>query len=237
MIELNLLPDVKLEYVHAQKARRRVVGIVTVSSIGAVGLAALFGIYVFIAQPVYGRIVDVGIVDANDKLQKVSGLNNYLTIQQQLDALPSLHNAKPIYSRIISYLPTLNPTAPNSIRINQLAIDSTTADGVIIIHGYAPSYTATTIFESTLKSAQFNYKQGDDSESVDLFSGVVITDTSLGEDANGTKVVNFTATLTVNEHVFAFDSNDATISVPAKDATGSASGAQVFSDTPAEGNQ
>lgn len=229
MIELNLLPDVKLQYVRAQKARRRVISVVTVGGMVAVGLVVLFALYVFAIQPVRGLVVDKGIADANNKLKNVSDLNDYLTIQQQLHYLPQLHQAKPIYSRIISYLPTLNPSAPNNIRITQLAIDSSTDANAVKIEAYAPTYTAATVFESTLKSALFTYTGL--ANPIPLFSDVKLTDTSLGEDPNGNKVVTFTVLLTVDPSVFAFDSANASISVPNKDATGSAANVpSVFAD-------
>ena len=234
MIELNLLPDVKLHYVRAQKARRRVISIVSVGGIAAVGLVVLFAIYVYAIQPVRGLVIDNGIKDSQKKLASVKDLNNYLTIQQQLKDLPGLHQAKPIYSRIISYLPILNPGTPNNIRITELGVDSSIDANGLTIEAYAPTYTAATVFESTLKSAQFTYTNGGDTQTVPLFSSVKLSNTSLGQDANGNKVVTFTVALTVDTNAFAFTSGNASISVPTKNATGSAANVpEVFADSSA----
>jgi len=240
MIELNLLPDVKLQYVHAQKSRMRAISIVSIGSIVAVGLVVLFAIYVYAVQPGRGYFIDKDIVKYNNELESITGLNDYLTIQQQLDALPELHAGKPIYSRIIGYLPILNPSPPNNMRVTQLRIDSDAGAEELTIQGQAPSYTAVTVFESTLKSALFNYMlDGEVQEPAILFSAVTVTDTSLGVDTNGNKIANFTVTLKVNENVFAFDTTNASISVPNKDATKSAQNVpeEVFADTSVGGEQ
>ena len=238
MIELNLLPDVKLEYVHSQKARRRVISIVSVGGIAAVGLVAVFALYVYVVQPVRGLVIDKGIKDANKSLSAVPDLNNYLTIQQQLKDLPDLHAAKPMYSRIISYLPVLNPRAPNNVRVTQLKIDSSNTPNLLTIQAYAPTYTAATVFESTLNSAQFNYTQGGQSQTpVPLFNSVKLSNVSLGQDATGNKVVTFTIALDVNLSTFAFNSTNASISVPTKNATNSAQNVpqEVFASTSNQG--
>lgn len=227
MIELNLLPDIKLQYVRAGRARRRVVSIVSVGGLIAVGLVVLFGIYVYAVQPARGYFLDNSIRDNAKKLSDVKDLNGYLSVQQQLAALPELHGQKQVYSRIISYLPILNPTAPNNIRISRLVISSEDKN-TLKIDAFAPSYTAATIFESTVRSARFSYGGDANVQTVPLFSAVSLTNAALGQDSNGNKVVTFTLTLTASDPVFAFDSTNASISVPNKNATGSA--ASVPSD-------
>lgn len=230
MIELNLLPDVKLEFVHAQKARRRVISGVTIGGLVAVGLVAALAIYAYPVQSVWKSVVDGGIGDKSKKLSAVADLNTNLTIQQQLKDLSALHEAKPIYSRIIGYLPALNPAAPNNIHVTQVAFDGTVNANVMKLQGYTATYTAATVFESTLKSALINYSlNGTAQKSIPLFSDVNMTDTSLGQDSSGNKVVTFTIMLTVDSHAFSFDATNVGISVPNKDATNSAE--SVFSAT------
>lgn len=237
MIELNLLPEVKLQYVRAQKARRRVISFVSIGGIAAVGLVVLFGFYVYAVQPLRGVLLDSGIKDANKQLSGDKGLNDYLTIQQQLQDLPGLHRAKPMYSRIISYLPTLNPSAPNNISITQLAIDSSVDSNLMTLQAYAPSYTAATVFESTLKSALFNYTVDGAATTTPLFTDVKLTDTALGQDSNGNKVVTFTVTVQVDPNVFAFESTNTSVSVPNKNATNSAQNVPVFANASSGGAQ
>lgn len=238
MIEINLLPEVKLQYVRAQKARRRVISFVSIGGIAAVGLVALFAVYVYAVQPVRGLVIDNGIKDANSKLTSVKDLNNYLTIQQQLKDLPELHAGKPIYSRIISYLPILNPSAPNNIHVTQLAIDTSVEANALTIQAYASTYTAATVFESTLKSTQFSYTADGQTQTVSLFSDVKLSNTSLGQDSNGNKIVAFTVMLKIDENAFAFASTNASISVPNKNATGSAQSVpEVFANTTGGGAQ
>lgn len=239
MIELNLLPDVKLQYVHAQRARRRVISVVSVGGIVAVGLVVLFALYVYAVQPVRGLVIDNGIKDANSKLTQVKDLNNYLTVQQQLADLPALHQAKPMYSRIIDFLSVLNPSAPNSMRVTQLSIDSDSDANGVTIQAYAPTYTAATVYESTLRSAQFTYtKDGQAQDPVALFDSVSLSNTALGQDSSGNKVVNFTVALEVNPAVFAFASTSTGVSVPNKNATNSAQNVpEVFADSANGGTQ
>lgn len=219
MIELNLLPDVKLQYVRAQKARRRVISIVSIGGVIAVGAVVVFAIVVYPVQWGLDKLADNDISKSTQDLANVKDLNNYLTLQQQLSALPKLHEAKPIYSRFISYLPILNPSAPNNIHVTQLMVNGEDDPNTLTLQAYASTYTAATVFQSTLESAQFT---ADGQDPTDLFSNVTLTNTALGQDSSGNKVVTFTVTVTVSDDVFSFDSTNASISVPNKNATNSA---------------
>ena len=47
MIRLNLLPDVKLEYLHTKRVQARVISIATIVTIAVAGLVVLLGLWVF----------------------------------------------------------------------------------------------------------------------------------------------------------------------------------------------
>lgn len=230
MIELNLLPDVKREFVKAQRLRKQIIALMILISIIAAGLVVAIALYVYGAQFAFGAVLDNNIENKSNELSEVEDIDSYLTIQNQMAALPELHDSKQVYSRLFDYLPVLNPAAPNEIRISRLNVDEETNSVTIV--GNARDYKAVTVFENTLQNAQLSFKEygTDDSFTESLVSNVTTSEVSLGEDSSGNRVVTFTATLEMNEAAFDRNSTDVRVTVPERNTTQSAQGVpqQVF---------
>lgn len=222
MIELNLLPDVKRDFVRAQRMRRQVIAGVILLSMAAVGVVVALALYVYGAQFAFGQVLDGGIKSKSEELANVDDLDDYLTIQNQLRALPELHDAKMAYDRLFTYLPTLNPAPPSNIRITRLSVDQ--ENGKITIVGYGRDYKAVTVFENTVKNAQLSYKDGDSGEqtSESFVKSIEMSDVDLSEDANGNRVVAFTATLEYGDGAFKRNASSIQLRVPNKNTTQSA---------------
>ncbi|MCA9330144.1 hypothetical protein KDA11_05830, partial [Candidatus Saccharibacteria bacterium] len=124
MIELNLLPDVKQEFVRSQRLSRKITIIMIITSIAAIGVVIFFAFTVYVVQAATNGLLDGSIKDRAEKLQKTDNLARNLTIQNQLKTLPELHDQKQIYSRLFTYLPILNPAQPNTVKISKLDINS-----------------------------------------------------------------------------------------------------------------
>ncbi|HEX6258768.1 MAG TPA: hypothetical protein VFZ48_04780 [Candidatus Saccharimonadales bacterium] len=226
MIELNLLPDVKRELVRAQRVRRRTIALMIFISVGAVGLVVVLALYVYGGQLAIGSLLDSNISSKAKELSEKQDINQHLTIQNQLKALPELHSKKQVYSRIFDFLPVMNPASPNNIRVSRLAASE--EQGVVTIAGYGRDYKAVTIFENTLKNAQLSFSKDQQSVQENFLESIAMSQVGLGEDASGNRVVTFTATLKYNPNAFSRDVSDVKVSVPSRNTTQSAQ--QVFGE-------
>lgn len=202
MIEINLLPDVKRELLAAQRARTQVISFAILIGIIAVGCVTLLALYAFAFQAVREKVADDAIKEQSAKLKQVSDLSSTLTIQNQLEALPQLNNAKPITSRLFDMLQTTNPSSPNDITISTVTVD--TASNVVTIQGQAVNgYSAVETYKKTIAGSNITYN--DESGAVQktpLVQDVTDSGTSYGEDASGQRVLRFTMQLTYDPALF-----------------------------------
>ncbi len=240
MIELNLLPDVKREFVRAQRLRRQIIALMIFVSLGAAAVVVLIALYVYGGQLAIGAVLDGQIKSKSEELSQVEDIDSYLTIQNQLAALSGLHDGKMVYSRLFGYLPVLNPAAPNQVSISQLNIEEETNTVTIVAN--ARDYRAVTVFENTLQNAQLQYTPfgSEEQQQEPLIQNIIIDEAGLSEDASGNRVVTFRATLEMNEAAFDRNSTETRVTVPNRNTTQSAQQVprQVFSDNvPSEGGE
>src|SRR4051794_9960581 len=103
MIQLNLLPDVKLEYIKAQRSRRLVITTSLLISAGAIILLVLL-FSVSSLQKKHISDLSKSISKQTTELQQKPQINKILTVQNQLGSLTALHAAKPAAARLVDYL-------------------------------------------------------------------------------------------------------------------------------------
>lgn len=213
MIEINLIPDVKQELIRAQRVRTNVITVSVLISIIAVGLVVLLVLWVYGGQTVRSLLLDNEIKDRSSKLAAVEDINNTLTIQNQLSKLSSLHNNKPVDSRIFDVLQTVNPPAPNDIKINSLKIDA--SSNAVTIQGQAANgYAALEVFKKTLGATTLKYTKDSKDTTLPLVNKMSDADRSYGEDVNGAKVLRFTISFTYPDELFAYTTPTLTIQGP-----------------------
>ena len=211
MIEINLVPDIKLALMRAQKARSFVIMICSIVSIAAFSIVGLLVLYIFSAQLIRSGIADKTITTENDTLTKVQDLSKILTLQNQLTKVSQLNNDKKIDSRIFNLLDNIIPPSPNSVSVSNVSVDADT--NTISIDGQAINgYPALEIFKKTIIGAKVKYLDSDKKEqSVDLASNVMTKDVSYGEDSSGKKVLRFTAIFNYAKETFAVNSKNASV--------------------------
>lgn len=166
MIQFNLLPDVKLEYVKAQRTKRLVV----VSAM--IATASAFAVFLLLLIAVQG-VQRKSINDLNGDIKQKSAelkatpdLNKILTIQNQLNSVNDLHEQKVAAARIFTLLQQVTPA--------DVTISNHTTDfeaQTMTITGEAPSLDRVNTFVDTLKFAAYS-GGGDDARA---FSSVVLT--------------------------------------------------------------
>ncbi len=202
MIQFNLLPDVKIQYIKA----RRMKHLMTLASIIVIGVS----VFVFLLMMTTVNVVQKkSLRDLNDDIQKYStelkstkDLDKILTVQNQLGTLTGLHDAKPVTSRLFTYLAQM--TQPDvSLSDVKLDLDQNT----ITVTGKAPSQAATTQFTNTIKVAMYS-TAGSSSGDQHAFKDVVLS--SFGRDASGS---NFSITASFDPAIFSND-GQVTLKVP-----------------------
>lgn len=228
MIQLNLLPDVKLLYIKAQRQRRLVISISVLVTGGAIVLLLLM-LSVNGLQKKHLNDLTSDIKDESSELQKKPNISKILTVQNQLQSLTALHDEKPAASRLFDYL---NQVTPNSVSITSFTIDFT--QQTMAITGTSDSLSNVNKYVDTLKFITYKSSQ-QGSQSTPAFSNVVLTNFGLN---TGTKDVSQAASFTIN---LSYDKNifDITqkikLSVPSSSPTHSqvSQPSDLFKTTPA----
>lgn len=183
MVQFNLLPDVKLEYVKSRRTKYLMTFISVV--VGAVAIT-VFLLSLFIVNVVQKKSLsdlnnDIAAYSA--QLKDVKDLSDILTVQNQLGTLTALHDGKPVTSRLFDYVGQVTPAQAS---LNKLTIDFATPG--ISVGGTAPTLDTVGLYANTLKATQFSVEGEEGTKKA--FSDVVLS--SFGRDDKGaTFVITF----------------------------------------------
>jgi Tfp pilus assembly protein PilN len=165
MIQFNLLPDVKLEYAKTKRTKRTVIlGSVAVTCL-VVFIFVLLFLIVNVFQKQHISNLTQNIESKTNDLKSYSDLDKVLTVQNQLKALPGLHESKPATSRLTDYLVQLTPS---EAKITDVTIDFDA--GTMAINGTATKIEVVNQFADILKFT--DYKEGEVTDKA--FSEVVL---------------------------------------------------------------
>lgn len=215
MTQLNLLPDVKLEYIKAQRSRRMAVSISFLACVGTIGLLILL-LAASGLQKKHLNDLSQDIKTDSTKLQKKPEIAKILTVQNQLGSLTALHSEKPAASRLFDYL---NEVTPPQVSITSFKVDFTEQTSTIT--GTSESLSSVNKYIDTLKFTTYKVKGG--SSGTKAFSNVVLTNFGLSSNlkqANG-QPANYTITLGYDKNIFDITQN-VSLSVPSLNTTRSA---------------
>lgn len=226
MIQLNLLPDLKKEFIKAQKTKGLVITVAVLTTVGAIGLSILLFLYVTFGQQLQISLATDSIAKKSKELADVQDIDQYLTVQNQLASLDALHAEKGVYSRLFSFLSILNPSPPNNINLHNAQL--VTSEKTILFVGTTGSFEALNVFADTLKNAQASYKARGEGDPVKeaIFTQVFIQDSGLARVNNNT-VVSFTVKAIYSDPVFDARNTDVVAEVPNITTTQSVTGAPV----------
>lgn len=206
MIEFNLLPDVKREYVRARRNKRVTILVSAFVSGTLVAITILLFIGVQLVQKKYSSDLSKDISSETKKLQSIPDINKVLTIQNQLNSLTELHDKKPVATRLLPYF---TQVTPQKVSIASLDVDFEA--NTMSVQGSADTLSTVNKFVDTLKFTTFKTESGD--KSGKAFSGVVLE--SFGRDVKGT---SYSITLTFDPIIFEGSSSVA-LTVPANKIT------------------
>jgi Tfp pilus assembly protein PilN len=202
MTEFNLLPDIKLAYIKAERQKQLIVSISVIASIAAVVVLALLLLFVDVVQKGSLSSVSIDIKHYSSQLQGTKDLNKILTVQNQLAALPALEKQNPLTSRIFGYLTQVTPA---QVGIANLAADFT--QNTMTITGTADSLATVNTYVDTLKFT--TYKTDSATTNSLAFSNVVLSTFS-----RDSKSATYTIACSFDPAIFSQASNNVSLTVP-----------------------
>lgn len=200
MVQFNLLPDVKLEYVKTQRTKRLLTLLSFVVSAGGIALLLISVFTVDVVQKKSLRDLNSDISRYSAQLKSVKDLDKILTVQNQLSTLTNLHDQKPVATRLFGYISQVTPAQAS---LSKLTIDFT--QNTITVGGSAPSLDVVSSYTDTLKATTYKVSG---SGNTHAFSSVVLT--NFGRDDKG---ATFTITANFDPAIFNTN-NNVTLSVP-----------------------
>ena len=205
MIQLNLLPDVKLEYLKAQQMRRLIIMLSFIVGAAAVALLIFMLIFDGLQKKHLGDINN-DISTYSNTLKNEPQINKILTVQNQLQQINSIESKKPAATRLFTYLNEITPVQDD---INNLSIDFTM--NTVSITGGSDSLKDVNTFVDTLKYT--NFTQSGSTASNLAFSNVVLTTFSRTSQAENGDLATYTITFSFNPVIFNITDN-ITLQVP-----------------------
>jgi hypothetical protein len=201
MIQFNLLPPVKIEYLKARRQQHVVVLISILASIIAVVIFVLSLSVVYGLQRKNLSDLNRDIQTNSSELQGTKDLSRILTIQNQLNTLPGLDSSSVISSRLYGYL---NQVTPVNATIATLDVDFT--QNTMVIAGNADNLATINTYVDELKFATYTV-QGQSGQE-DAFSSVVLA--AVNRDTSG---ATYTIDLSFNPAIFS-GTQSITLTVP-----------------------
>jgi hypothetical protein len=201
MIQFNLLPSVKMEYIKAQRDRRLALALSVVITVAAIALLLLL-LSIEAVQKHNLSNVRTDISNESTQLQKEPQINKILTVQNQLGSLTSLHDAKPAVSRLFnSYL---NEITPSTVSISDLTVNFVA--NTVSITGGSASIDAVNQYVDVLKYT--NYTVNTNTTQKSAFSNVVLSSFDENDEAtDNSPPVTYTITFSYNPDIFQVTNN------------------------------
>lgn len=174
-IQFNLLPDIKIEYLKARRQQHLVVLVSVLTSIAFVAIFVLLISFVFGLQKKNISDLNGDIKSASNELNSTKDLTKILTVQNQLNVLPGLHDKKILSSRLYDYLSQVTPTDASIAKIN---VDY--ALFTIVVSGKGKDLATVNKYVDTVKFTKYNTKA--DKTEKNAFSEVVLQSFSVDKD-------------------------------------------------------
>ncbi len=233
MLQLNLLPDVKQEYIKAENQRRLVISVSVIVTAASIGLLALL-LSMGALQKKHINDLTVDIESNSKELKAKKEISRILTVQNQLNSLTSLHASKPAVARVFDYL---NQVTPASIDITSMTVDFNAK--TISITGNTAALSDVNKYIDTLKFTKYKSDAIPGPDQL-AFSNVVMSNFAIGTSGAGQnkdKPATYTITLAYEPNIFDI-TQQITLTVPKTTTTrsNSDSPSELFNGTPTGAN-
>lgn len=193
MIQFNLLPDVKMQYIRARKMKRLLIGLSAISASVSLGLVILLFVAVGIFQKNNMDDLSKDITKNVNSLQNTKDLDKILTVQNQLSSLPALNDGKPASTRLFGYLAQITP---GNVTISKANVDF--AAQTMTIDGNAASFLDVNRFVDTLKFTNYAI-EGEQGDGTLAFSKVILGSFSTDDKTNS---ASYSVTMIYERDIF-----------------------------------
>lgn len=184
MIQLNLLPDLKLDFIRAQRQKHLVMTVSVFTTIACVAIFIFLAVTALVWQKVSINNLTKDISARSADLTDTAELDKILTVQNQLSTLPGLHDQKVVSSRLFGVLQQVTPLDAS---VANLTVDF--AANTMVIDGKAKDIRTINAFVDGLKATQLT--TANNSESRAAFSDVVLASFGRAEDATYSITLTF----------------------------------------------
>lgn len=192
MIEFNLLPDIKQQFIKARRTKRLIVSLSIIVGGIAIAIFILLLLYVDVFQKARINSLKNQINNSNSQLASNTNLNKILTIQNQLNTLPTIYKQLPASNRLFNYLTELLPV---NATVSSLSVDFT--KDTVNMSGTADSAETINQFIDTLNFA--NYTVAGSTASTPAFSAITVGSISVSNSTNST---NYSLTFNFDPRLF-----------------------------------
>jgi Tfp pilus assembly protein PilN len=187
MIQFNLLPDVKKEYLKAKRTKRLTITVATFASVVSLVIVGVLWSVIQFTQNNHINNLTSDIEERASEVSSIEDINTILTVQNQLEQLPQLHEQKPETSRLFDYLSALIPEEAPLSQLN-MSID----DESISIQGTADSLATINKVVDTFKSVTYTI---DGEEGGEAFTVISSDGTATDESATYSITMDFDTTI------------------------------------------
>jgi len=197
MTQFNLLPDIKQQYLKADRQRKLVISVSILACIVAILATALIYSLTYLQKRQINSL-STSIQNQGLKITDNKNLNSILTINNQIGTLNTLHSQEPAVANLANYLYKLIPVSANisNLTLTFASNTSSSSDALgsnntnsMTIEGSAQSLAVINQLVDSLEYATFTIKGTPGSQKA--FSSVVLS--SFGVPTNSTP-----ATYTIN---------------------------------------
>lgn len=231
MIQVNLLPDIKLQYLKSQRVKRLFIVGSLLAAASFAGIATLVGLWVGAQRLHLGGVQD-DINQTVEQLKAEEDLSKIVTIQKQLERLPQLHDSKLAMQRLFDYVGVV---VPNEVSLNTLDLDAGDLRN-IELRGRTTDIKMVNVFVDTLKNASFSYGE-QPQEKISPFSNVRVQTYGLDENTESNDEAAFTILLEFDKIIFDNTVTKYKLSVPSITSSPSVTErpSSLFAEPPEEG--
>lgn len=195
MIQFNLVPDVKLEFIKARRSKHMV--LLVAAAVAGVSLTVFILLFLVVNVIQTKRVNDLNkdITKYTQQLEAIPDLNKILTVQNQLNSLSSLHDQKPAVSRLVPYMGQLTPANATISKV-KVDFDAHTLD----ITGNADALSTINKYADTLKFTTYNIDSNSDNKNA--FSDVVLASFATADRNNPQAGISYQLTLSFDPAIF-----------------------------------
>lgn len=176
MIQINLIPDVKLELVKSHRYRAIVMSASIIVMLASVGVLVVLSGYVFGVQTALIHSATSNIEQADEEFRSIEDIEKTVTVSNQLGYIQSSHESKAISSRIFALLVEASAEGTeNSVAINSFDIDTTQNIISISAQTQQRGFDAAEVFRKNIEGMRMYYMVPEADELATEFSDSPLT--------------------------------------------------------------